>query len=81
MYELKSNCYGRTQFLFNTGKSFVKGSLSTKEAELIIKAGKLVESNNADYPICVDNKWYFKGTVTETNKKYSKKEVVENENT
>ena len=36
----------------------------------IIDTGKLVESDNPDYPICIDNQWYFEGVeVKKTAKK------------
>ena len=36
----------------------------------IIDTGKLVESDNPDYPICIDNQWYFEGVdVKKTEKK------------
>lgn len=38
--------------------------------EEIIDTGKLVESDNPDYPICIDNQWYFEGVeVKKTAKK------------
>lgn len=66
MYKLKST-NGRVNTLLRTGKDFVKNNLSTSAAQHIIDTGNLVESDNPDYPICVDNQWYFEGTeVTET---------------
>lgn len=69
MYKLKST-NGRVNTLLRTGKDFVKNNLSTSAAQHIIDTGNLVESDNPDYPICVDNQWYFEGTeVTETTPK------------
>ena len=54
MYKLK-NVNGRVNALLRTGKDFVKNNLSVSAAQHIIDTGKLVESDNPDYPICIDN--------------------------
>lgn len=53
MYKLK-NVNGRVNALLRTGKDFVKNNLSVSAAQHIIDTGKLVESDNPDYPICID---------------------------
>lgn len=50
MYKLK-NVNGRVNALLRTGKDFVKNNLSVSAAQHIIDTGKLVESDNPDYPI------------------------------
>lgn len=60
MYKLK-NVNGRVNTLLRSGKDFVKSNLSVSAAQHIIDSGKLVESDNPDYPICIDNQWYFEG--------------------
>ena len=60
MYKLK-NVNGRVNTLLRSGKDFVKSNLSVSAAQHIIDSGKLVESDNSDYPICIDNQWYFEG--------------------
>lgn len=60
MYKLK-NENGRVNSLLRSGKDLVKNKLSVSAAQHIIDSGTLVESDNPDYPICVDNKWYFEG--------------------
>lgn len=61
MYKLKS-VNGRVNTLLRTGKDFVRNNLSTSAAQhIIINCGELVESDKPEYPICVDNKWYFEG--------------------
>lgn len=60
MYKLK-NTNGRVNILLRAGKDFVKNNLSISAAQHIINTGKLVESDKPEYPICVDNKWYFEG--------------------
>lgn len=64
MYKLK-NTNGRVNALLRTGKDFVKNNLSVSAAQHIIDTGKLVESDNPDYPICIDNQWYFEGEPIE----------------
>lgn len=64
------NVNGRVNALLRTGKDFVKNNLSVSAAQHIIDTGKLVESDNPDYPICIDNQWYFEGVeVKKTAKK------------
>lgn len=60
MYKLKSN-NGRVNCLLRTGKDFSKNNLSVSAAQHIIDCGKMVESDNPEYPICIDRKWYFEG--------------------
>lgn len=73
MYKLK-NENGRVNSLLRSGKDFVKNNLAVSAAQHIIDTGEVVESDKEDYPICVDNKWYFEGekmnpapTATATN--------------
>ena len=76
MYKLK-NVNGRVSCLLRTGKDFVRHSLSVSAAQHIIDTGTLIESENPDYPICVDDKWFFEGVelkeTTPTTKKGGKK--------
>ena len=73
MYKLKSK-NGRVDCLLRTGKDFVKHNLSVSAAQHIIDTGKLVKSEKENYPICVDNEWFFEGEeiVTEAPKKIQK---------
>ncbi len=66
MYKLKS-VNDRVNILLRTGKDFVRNNLSTSAAQHIINRGELVESDKAEYPICVDKKWYFEGIKTSKN--------------
>lgn len=65
MYKLK-NINGRVTALLRTGKDFVKNDLSVSAAQHIIDTGKPVESDKPEYPICVDNQWYFEGEEVKT---------------
>lgn len=60
MYKLK-NSNGKVTTLLRTGKDFVKNDISVSAAQHIIDTGKMVESDKPDYPICIDNLWYFEG--------------------
>lgn len=71
MYKLK-NVNGRVDALLRTGKDFVKNNLSVSAAQHIINTGKLVESDNPEYPICVDKQWYFEGEEVKEIKKNGK---------
>ncbi len=68
MYKLK-NTNGRVNALLRTGKDFVKNNLSMSAAQHIIDTGNLVDSDKPEYPICVDNKWYFEGVEVKKSKK------------
>lgn len=72
MYKLKST-NGRVNTLLRAGKDFVKNQLSISAAQHIVDTGKLVESTNPDYPICVDDKWFFEGVKVEEPAKQPKK--------
>ena len=65
-YKLK-NVNGRANCLLRTGKDFVKNNLSVSAAQHIIDTGKLVKSSKPDYPICVDNQWFFEGEEITSN--------------
>lgn len=71
MYKLK-NTNGRVKGLFLTGKDLVKTEMSVSTAQHIVDNGELMESNVPDYPICVNNEWYFEGVKV-------KRKVIKNE--
>lgn len=74
MYKLK-NVNGRVNCLLRTGKDFVKNNLSVSAAQHIIDTGKMIDSVLPDYPICIDDKWFFEGVeMKETKRKVQKKE-------
>lgn len=73
MYKLKST-NGRVNALLKTGKDFVKNSLSVSAAQHIVDTGETVDSDNTDYPICVDNRWYFEGIEIKKKVKKSQQE-------
>lgn len=68
MYKLKIN-NGRVNTLLKTGEDFVENNLSMSTVEHIMSTGKLVPSERKDYPICIDEKWYFEGDEVKEAKK------------
>lgn len=66
-YKLKSN-NGEATFLLKTGKDFVKNQMPAASAQHIIDKGTLKKPIRDDYPINVDDKWFFEGeAVSEQN--------------
>ena len=59
----------KVSFLLKTGKDFVKSQMEVGFAENLIKNGKVKKSDKPDYQICVDDKWYFDGTIVRPTKK------------
>lgn len=62
IYKLK-NVNGKVAFLLRTGKDMVRNQMAIASAQHIIDTGKIMKSDNKDYPICVDEKWYFEGEL------------------
>ena len=61
-YKLK-NVNGKVSFLLRTGKDMVRNQMAIASAQHIIDTGKITKSDRKDYPICVDDKWYFEGEL------------------
>ncbi len=74
-FKIKSE-NGKVEALFKAGNDFVLTRLDLEGANSIIEKGKIVKSDRADFPICVDNKWYFK--KEEQPKKTVRKEKSKN---
>lgn len=68
MYKLKIN-NGRVNALLKTGEDFVQNNLSMSSVEHIMSTGRMTESDRKDYPICIDDKWYFEGDEVKERKK------------
>lgn len=67
-YKLKSTNDNVT-FLLKTGKDFVRNRMTIASAQHLLATGKVKKSNNKDYPICVDDTWYFEGEIVKTKPK------------
>lgn len=49
-----------TKYIMKAGKDFVLSEMTQKTADILIENGKQTESKRfKDYPICIDNKYYF----------------------
>lgn len=70
MYILK-NENEKVNALLKSGNTFTATTLPLEEVHKIMESGNLVESDRSDYPICIDEKWYFEGeeSVKEVKKK------------
>ncbi len=73
MLKLK-NTNGRVTFLLRTGKDFVKNEMAVSAAQHIIDHGKIVESERKDYPLCIDDKWFFEAEEVKGGKGKNSKE-------
>lgn len=77
MYKLK-NINGRVNSLLRSGNDFVKNNISVSAAQHIIDNGKMLKSELANYPICIDNEWFFEGEeINETKLFQDKKNPIE----
>lgn len=61
-YKLK-NVNGKVSFLLRAGKDMVKNQMAIASAQRIIDTGTMKKSDRKDFPICVDDKWYFEGEL------------------
>ena len=62
-YKFNVDESGKVRFLLKTGKDLVANSMDEAGAKEIVDNGEVTLSNIPDYPICVDNKWYFEGAI------------------
>lgn len=61
MFELKVND-GKVVFRMRTGKDFVKSSMLQARAKVIMSTAKEVTyDENSEFPICVDDTYFFEG--------------------
>lgn len=58
---------GKVQYIMAAGKDFVSDEMSLTAAEQICSHGTMTVSKLfPDYPICVDDKFFFAGTSTKS---------------
>ena len=50
---------GRVKYLMIAGKDMVSGEMDEATALRMIEHGNLTNSDNEDYPLCVDGKYLF----------------------
>ena len=63
---------GKVPYVMAAGKDFVKDEMSLAAAEQICSRGAKASKLFADFPICVDDKFYFAGTSTKPKSSKSK---------
>ena len=74
MYELKVKD-GKTQFLMKVGKDYVRNEMDVKVARNLMNSGVPTDKVFDEYPINIDNKYHFAGTLTCVEKPAPKKRV------
>lgn len=57
------NSNGMVSYIMATGKDFVYDEMSLTAAEQICTRGTKASNLFPDFPICVDDKFYFAGTI------------------
>ena len=62
-YEFKVDSRGNVSFLMAIGNDLIKSRMTLEHAKNAANAGEVTESEIEGYPICVDNTWYFEGTI------------------
>ena len=62
-YKLKVSESGKVRFLLRAGKDLVANTMDEAGAKGIVDNGEVTLSDIQDYPISVDNKWYFEGAI------------------
>lgn len=60
---------GKVPYIMAAGKDFVKDEMSLAAAERICANGrKKISKRFPDFPICIDNKFYFAEMLTKSRK-------------
>lgn len=59
-YRLKAED-GYVTFLMKCNRDYVRSRMPLASAQMVVDSGKVKRSNKKDYPINVDDHWYFKG--------------------
>lgn len=62
-YKIKTNQYGKVNYIMRTGKDLVKSHMHPIAVQHIIDNGKPTETIDKKYPIAIDDKWFFEGTI------------------
>lgn len=60
-YELKVAKDGKVEFLMRTGKDYVMSHMALASAQHILDTGKVSYGIRKDYPISVDDLYFFAG--------------------
>ncbi len=62
-YKFNVDESGKVRFLLKAGKDLVANSMDEAGVKGIVDNGEVTLSDIPDYPICLDNKWYFEGAI------------------
>lgn len=64
------NDKGKVHFIMAAGKDYVQHEMSINAANTLIEKGTVTESKQFEgYPICVDGKYFFEGTISKKKRK------------
>lgn len=68
---------GKVSFVMKAGKDFVKNEMPAAQAQKLIDNGKITESDKfADYPVCVNDAYYFAATMPNPKEKSEEKPKI-----
>ena len=71
---------GKVGFIMATGDDFVRNEMGVNAANAIIEKGKVTESTLfKDYPLCVDDKYFFAASVSSKKKGKAVSSDVQND--
>ena len=63
---------GKVPYIMDTGRDFVRDDMSQAAAERICANGrKTISKRFPDFPVCIDNKFYFAEMPTKSRKRES----------
>ena len=69
MYQLKQREDGSIGFLLRSGEDFVRSKMSFVMAAMLVKDGKRTKSPFDEYPVAINDEWFFEGVEVKSNKK------------
>ncbi len=69
MYQLKQDKDGNVNFLLRSGEDFVRSKMSFVMAAMLVKDGKRTKSPFDEYPIAINDEWFFEGVEEKTTAK------------
>lgn len=69
MYQLKQDKDGNVNFLLRSGEDFVRSKMSFNVACMMLKKAKKTKSPFDEYPIAINDEWFFEGVEEKTTAK------------
>ncbi len=67
-------------FLLKSGKDFVSNNMTVTTAQMLLNSGTITASNIPQYPISVNDKWFFAGTISDNNNNNNNNNTNNNNN-